>query len=125
MADNASDDRWSVRGVPASHQAAAVEAAARANIKVGPWISAAIERAIAAEREPVDLVPARAADAASDATPPPLSLDLVITAAATLAGARGVPAELRRRGNAALIACLPPAPAREPGAPVRRRLVRE
>jgi uncharacterized protein with GYD domain len=74
------------------------------------WLCKAVNRELAPEQS-------RLAEARAQLE----SVGLVVTAAVALAGARGVPRELRNRANAVLIASLPAAPTREPGTRVAPR----
>ena len=61
--NDAADARWTIRGVPKRYRELAVQAADRQDIPVGKWLCDAIERALATEREPMDILPP---DPASD-----------------------------------------------------------
>jgi hypothetical protein len=121
MADNNADDmRWTVRGVAPEVRRVAAEAADRAKVSVGAWLSRAVDREIAAERAPLDvLAPRMAADKSSD-TPDGLTdasarlalIERAVAAAVALANAPDVPAGFRRRANRLLREGLPAAGAR-------------
>lgn len=123
MADDLADDRWTIRGIPRHVRDQASAAAQRAGVSVGIWAGAAFDHALRAEREPMDLtVPARAPDHRSDLPEgdPLATLERVIDAAVTLAGASDIPVRLRQRANRLLREMLPIPSTR---APVARQIV--
>src|SRR3954451_20327348 len=66
---DAAENRWTVRGVGMSYRKAAADAAERADISMGAWLCRAIDRAIQAERESIDVIPMAAAGAKPRAKP--------------------------------------------------------
>jgi hypothetical protein len=67
VADDLSDDRYTVRGVPKAFREKAAKAAGRRKIPVGAWLCQAIDREVEAERQPLDLIrPGSVADKSSD-----------------------------------------------------------
>lgn len=109
-------DRWTVRGVPKRTRDAAIEAARRNQSSLGDWVCAAIDRALQAEREPLDL------QAPGDAGPDPLAAantvlgmtERAVAAAVALANAPEVPQAFRRRANRLLRESLPGVAVRKP-----------
>lgn len=102
MSDDLADDRWTVRGVSKGVRDAAAEAARRRKISVGAWLALAVDLAITAEREPMDLILPRAADKSSDTSDVAARVSMVervVASAVALAGAPDVPMGLRRRAN--------------------------
>jgi hypothetical protein len=110
MADG-SDDRWTVRGVPAALRGAAAEAAQRRKVTVGAWLCQAIDREVAAERAPLELKvagPVAAMSAELSAADVRLALiERAVASAVSLAAAPGVPSGFRWRANRLLRESLP------------------
>jgi hypothetical protein len=113
MADDLADDRWTVRGVPKGMREAASEAAARGKVTVGAWLCRAIDREVAAEREPFGLV-LPPADKSSDAEARLAMVERAVASAVALASAPGVPTGFRRRANKLLRESLPASGAARP-----------
>ena len=113
MSDDQGDGKRSVRGIPQAIWDGATAAAARADMAVGPWVAQAIDRALQAERAPLDLVVPSAdktADTSGKRSDTADSLDLIeraVAAAVALAGAPEVPTAFRRRANKLLREALP------------------
>jgi hypothetical protein len=112
--DNSSDaaeNRWTVRGVSQGYRKAAADAAERTGIPVGTWLCHAIDRAIQAKREPIDIRPPKAEPRKPRDRPDPDKLlamtERAIAAAAQLAEAEKVPPELRQQFEALLSRSLP------------------
>lgn len=121
MADDIADtekdeDRWTIRGVPTAYRVKATEAARRSRTKVGPWLCQAVDAALNAEREPMDLSgpPVESARSAESADIILARTVSAIAAAVQLAGAPEVPTAFRRRANRLLRESLPSGPAKAP-----------
>ena len=118
MADDQTDDRWTVRGVPKAYREKAAEAAQRRKISVGAHLCRALDLADQAERQPLDLIlphhpvadkTADIADGLSDTAARLALTERAIAAAVALASAKGVPRDFRREANARLRDSLPAA----------------
>jgi hypothetical protein len=111
VADESADDRWTIRGVPKAVRDAAADAAQRRKVTVGVWLCEAVDHAIKAEREPLDLLvadkPADRSDALSDTGARLTVLERTIAAAVTLANARKIPLAFRKEANRLLRESLP------------------
>ena len=107
MADDLADERWTVRGVPKAYRDRATEAATRRKVTLGVYVCRALDLALQAEREPVDLIGAwcgadDAADvsaALSDASARVAMIERAVSAAVALAAQPEVPPGLRRKAN--------------------------
>ena len=93
IASDAADLRWTVRGVPKRYRDVASEAAVRADLSIGAWLCRAIDQAVQAEHEPIDVIPpaAAAARSSSPATASMGELAELMRAAQALAEATAVP----------------------------------
>jgi hypothetical protein len=118
---DAAENRWTVRGVGMSYRKAAADAAERADISMGAWLCRAIDRAIQAEREPIDVIPMAAAGAKPRAKPDREKLlavtERAIAAAAQLAEAEKVAPDLRVQLESLLRKSLPPVKKQKPALP--------
>jgi hypothetical protein len=118
---DAAENRWTVRGVGMSYRKAAADGAERMGVSVGVWLCQAIDRAIQAEREPIDVIPPAAAARKPRAKADPEKLlamtERAIAAAAQLAEAEKVPPDLRDQLETLLRRSLPSVKRRQPVLP--------
>ncbi len=118
MADDSTDadkadERWTVRGVPERYRDAAAKAAQRSKMKVGAWLCEAIDAAIQAEREPIDISSPPPVSAVADDSADVLDrIERAVSSAVLLANAPDVPMTFRRRANRLLRDSLPSSPGR-------------
>jgi hypothetical protein len=122
---DAAENRWAVCGGGLSYRKAPADAAEWAGSSVGARLCQAIDRAIQAEREPIDVIPPATEPRKPRAAPDPEKLlaitERAIAAAARLAEAEKVPPDLRDQLETLLRKSLPSVKRRQPvlAAPVQ------